>query len=146
MSRKGTIKATKAPQKKHDDLQVLHPDQLVIIAGREVTVREYRFVEGLRLQPLYADFVNDIFERLDNGEQPEIHHVIELLGRYEQQLIELIAAAADVEIDWIKGLPDSEGMHLMYAWWTANVAFFMRRVHSRIAAKRAIKKASSVGA
>lgn len=146
MSKKDTIKATQTPAVATSDLEILYPDQPVKIAGRNITVREYRFVEGLRLQPLYADFINDIFERVKGGEQPEMHHVIELLGRYESQLIELIAASADVSVEWIAELSDDDGMHLMYVWWTVNVAFFMRRVHSRIAASRVLEKTNLDGA
>ena len=43
-----------------DDLEVLHPDRTATIAGRAVTMREYGFIEGLKLAPLYKGIVDDI--------------------------------------------------------------------------------------
>lgn len=144
--KKNTIKATPAPEPGAEDLAVLHPDQTLTIAGRELTLREYRFVEGLRLLPLYEPFLEDLYGSLKDGEQvPQLHHLVQIMGQHHAQILELIALSAQVEQDWIEQLDDTEGTQLLYAWWTVNVGFFMRRISSRLLVNRLIADSPDAG-
>lgn len=138
MAKKGTtIKAIPAPEPGAEDLAILHPDQTLTIAGRELTVREYRFVEGLRLQPLFAPFLDDLYASLQDGERvPELHHLVQIMGQHQVQIMELVAISAQVEAGWIEQLTDDDGMQLLYTWWAVNAGFFMRRIGSRLLLKR----------
>ena len=131
MAKKGIIKATPAPQKGADDLAILHPDQTVTIAGCDLTIREYRFVEGLRLQPLYSAFLEDLQQHLGNADSVMLDQLLTLMTAHEQQVTELIAIAADIEPEWIATLGDDEGMQLLVKWWSVNAGFFLRRVGIR---------------
>ncbi|MDF5999802.1 hypothetical protein P4050_15915 [Pseudomonas aeruginosa] len=44
-----------------DDLQILHPEREIEVAGRKLTVREYGFVEGLRLRPMIQPLLDDLY-------------------------------------------------------------------------------------
>lgn len=144
--KKDTIKATPAPDPGAEDLAVLHPDQTLMIAGRELTVREYRFVEGLRLQPLFEPFLNQLYASLkDTDQAPELHQLVQIMGQHQEQIMELIAISAQVDPDWIEQLSDEDGMHLLYTWWIVNAGFFMRRISNRLLFSRQQRISLSAG-
>lgn len=121
-----------------DDLEILHPERSASIAGRAVTMREYAFIEGLKLHPLYQPFVDELHAVVVDSGVPPLSQITGLLARHHESIKQLIAAAADVEVEWLNGLSDRDGSNLMYLWWAVNAPFFMRRVFDRIAADRAV--------
>lgn len=123
------------------DLEVLHPERSATIAGRSVTVREYGFIEGLRLQTLFAPFADDLYAGLKSGGGAQLDEIIESVGRHADLIAELIAISADVEVEWVRGLDDADGSNLMFLWWTVNAPFFMRRVLGRLTTERVLAKA-----
>ncbi|TBU75197.1 DUF6631 family protein [Phytopseudomonas daroniae] len=133
-------KAAAAAKGSADDLAVLNSDVPTTIAGRKLVMREYGFIEGMRLQGLYAPFVTDLYNSMRDSADVPLHEVIELLGRHTDQVAELISIAADVELNWVRGLDDVNGMNLMYLWWNVNCPFFMRRVFDRRSAELAVEK------
>lgn len=125
-----------------DDLGILNPHRSAEIAGRQVTAREYGFIQGLELAPLYTPFVDDLYAQCDpNGEPPDLQQVIAILGKHHKAVEQLIAASADVEVEWIRGLDDFMGMRLLYMWYGANAHFFTRRVYDRRSGEIAVKAA-----
>lgn len=128
-----------------DDLAILHPERPATIAGRAVVVREYGFIEGLRLrgqlQPLLDDLVL-LFEQ----QRFELEAIEAVLGRHADLVVELVALAADVERDWVGGLNDQDGTHLLHLWWTVNGPFFVRRAISQVQAARIAAAAVSPSA
>lgn len=123
-----------------DDLQVLHPERSATIAGRAVTVREYGFVEGMRLRPLMQPLLDDLHAAVVSGPFPQLEYFTTLLGTHIDAVTEAVAVAADVEVEWMVGLTQDEGQHLLMLWWTANGPFYIRSVFSRIAADRAVSQ------
>lgn len=121
-----------------DDLNILHPERSVTIAGRSVVMREYGFIEGLKLQPLYQPFVDELHDAVVDTGVPALSQIIGLMARHTDSIEQLIAIAADVEVEWVAGLGDRDGSNLLYLWWAVNAPFFMRRVFDRIAADRAM--------
>lgn len=139
--RRGVIEAPPPPAAAGaDDLQVLHPDCSAKIAGRAVTVREYGFVEGMRLRPRMQPFLDDLHAVAAGGRLPHLEQITTLLGTHIDAVTEAVAVAADVDMDWLAGLTQDEGQHLLMLWWTANGPFYMRSVFSRIAADRAVSQ------
>lgn len=128
-----------------DDLQILHPERLATIAGRQVVVREYGFVEGLRLQGQFLPFADDLYACMKDTRSAELNEIIELIGRHADLVTELIAISADVEVDWVRRLNDTDGSNLLFLWWAVNAPFFVRRVFGRLSADLALA-AQRVGA
>lgn len=126
MARKREHGAPRGASPEADDLEVLHPERVATIAGREVTVREYGFVEGLRLQSLVGPIVADLEGLLGAG-LPSLEAVLELLGRHAEAVARLMAVAADVDEEWVNGLSQDDGYLLMMLWWGANGPFYLRR-------------------
>ncbi len=129
MARKVAPPATSAsaPDKGADDLNVLHPEREVELDGRTVTVREYGFVEGLKIQRSAAVLVAALVEAQGAGDVA-YQSVQSIMADHADILIDLMARAADVDADWIRGLSDEDGQLLMMVWWSVNGPFFVRRV------------------
>ncbi|EPS2280431.1 hypothetical protein ACVCNK_006591, partial [Pseudomonas aeruginosa] len=50
-----------------EDLSVINPDRTIIIAGRDVVMREYGFFESLELLPLLEPILVDLEEQAKAG-------------------------------------------------------------------------------
>lgn len=122
------------------DLEVLHPEQVVKIGERTVTVREYGFVEGMRLYPLYDPFLQELYDLMKQGEVPSAAVVQGVLASHMDEVIALVAKASDLEEDEVKKLPMRDGQKLMDAWWVANGPFFLRSVMNRVMEERVREK------
>ncbi|HCL2876925.1 TPA: hypothetical protein N1953_001422 [Pseudomonas aeruginosa AC9A] len=121
-----------------DDLEILHPDRTVEIHGRTVTMREYGFVEGLKLRATMQPFLDDLHAMVVNDRGlPPLDRIIDVLASHHSLVVQLIAQAADVELEWIEELPARPGKNLMFLWWIVNDPFFVGEVMDRISAERA---------
>jgi hypothetical protein len=130
-----------------DDLEILHPEREATIAGRRLVVREYGFIEGLRLRPLMQSLLDDLHQLLEQGGDAFTLEAIEsVLGTHTDEVIELMAIAADVEPNWVATLNDQDGMHLLHLWWTVNGPFFVRRSIARLQAERVAAASRTAGA
>ena len=143
MARKKEQRVLKAPNQPVDahvnDLEVLHPNCSATIAGRAVTVREYGFIEGMRLRPRLQPFLDDLHAMMLSDPLPDLDQITMTLGTHIDAVSEAVAIAADVELDWVTGLGQDDGMHLLMLWWSANGPFFVRSVRNRIASDRALE-------
>lgn len=83
-----------------DDLEILHPDRTVEIHGRTVTMREYGFVEGLKLRATMQPFLDDLHAMVVNDRGlPPLDRIIDVLASHHSLVVQLIAQAADVELE-----------------------------------------------
>lgn len=123
-----------------DDLAVLHPDREVTIAGRRLVIHEYGFVEGLKLRAIAQPFIDALYTLTggSGGRPPSFGDIENMLVEHWEQVLPLVARAADVDVEWIEGLTDEDGYLLMQEWWLANAGFFIRRVVERLATERAV--------
>ncbi len=114
-----------------DDLEILNPNREIPIAGKVITVREYKFIEGLSVRVKAKPFIDDLYQWLK--EKPLVLDVvIDLIAAHADEITPLIAQSADVDMDFINGLSDHDGAALTYLWWSVNGPFFVARVRDRI--------------
>jgi len=115
-----------------NDLDVLFPDRTLTIAGEEITVREYRFLEGLKVQAIADPVVAALAQiALTGGDAtPEVQDAV--LAQHAEAVAMLIALACDKPMQWVAQLRGAEGEALQQAWWAANAGFFVRRVRQRV--------------
>lgn len=123
------------------DLEVLHPDRTISIAGRQVTVREYRFVEGLRLRPVLQPLLDRLHDLMQSEGVPSLDAVELILGEMATTTNQLILAACDLTEEELNGLGQEEGQMLMDVWWTCNGPFFLRKVIDRLRNEMMVAKA-----
>ncbi|MDC8804214.1 hypothetical protein PRZ61_12255 [Halomonas pacifica] len=121
------------------DAEVLFPDvALTLSTGEQVTVREFRYLEGLEV----AALARPLFERIialhaagQGGQQ-----VLEVLLLEHRDLVStLMAMACDRGAEWVAGLSDSDGMAIVGAFWRANSGFFMRRLALHLGMERTLE-------
>lgn len=119
-----------------DDLEVLHPEREVTIAGRQLVMREYGFVEGLKLRPLYAPLIETLKPVLAEGELPDLEQILDLLVQHADALPQLMAAACDQPVEWVAGLGHEHGHNLMLVWWGVLGPFFVRSAAGQLLSER----------
>ena len=140
-------------------LEVLHPERVIEIADRVVVVREYTYVEGMRLQSGCQAFLDDLYAAFARDEAAPGHDDInELLAKHIFVVQWLVAhsitpldtehpdaffAAVKDNARWVGGLNDVEGDLLSVAWWQVNRGFFTRRLARRAQASQADSGARS---
>jgi hypothetical protein len=137
MAEKVVLRRRKKAPPPADDLAILHPEQHIRIAGHDLVVREYGFVEGLRLRPQVQPLLDDLYALLQRQGSLELEDVIVALARNHEMLLDLLAIAADVEPAFVHGLSQNDGYALLLAWWAANGPFFISALITRKAAQQA---------
>lgn len=107
-----------------DDVAILMPDVPLVIAGRSLVVREYRFGESLEVASLGAPLIADIAHTIADT-APRYDQVRPLFARHRSLVLQLVARAADVDAAWVAGLGRAEGELLVNTWFTVNCGFFV---------------------
>lgn len=122
------------PDSPEDEVEILHPDRTITVAGREVTVREFRALEGMKLAELWRPIVDSLHEisSVEDSDEPGWDFLDALIERHHDALCELMARTSGQPRQWIEELPESEYLELLYAFWSANAGFFMRRLARRV--------------
>ena len=147
----------KAPPKSGaDDLSTIHPDRSISIGGRDVTVREYGFIEGLGVRGFMKPFTEDL-DRMFVTKETLVDEILDVLGDHaklvERAMAQSIAEpgteATAEDMAWVRSLNDADGDVLIHTWWGVNGLFFVRSVVRRAAERarratleRAIEEAS----
>lgn len=134
------IKPPKTKKATGADLDVLHPNREATIAGRKVVLREYGFIEGLRLRPLIRPFTDDLYALYRNGPPPGYEEILDIIGRHADTVIELAAVAADVEVGWARKLSSADGDLLLLLWWGANSHFFIQNLLRRLGIEQEVER------
>ncbi|WKE65074.1 hypothetical protein PVT67_15635 [Gallaecimonas kandeliae] len=113
------------------DLETLFPDAEIAIAGRDITVREYSFVQGLRLRASIQPLLAGLAKLTAKPENTPIDAILDLMAEHHDQVLDLIAASAGVERAWIEQLGDADGQALAFTWWRVCGPFFVRQLQSK---------------
>jgi hypothetical protein len=137
MARKVEKKAPAAAEQPSaaDDIAALQPDASLTVAGRRITIREYGYFEGLKVAHQAAGFIADMHTMCADGDL-RFARVRRLFGVHEDVVAAIAAQAADVELDWLRGLGKADSEKFMSTWFTVNVPFFMQEVVVEIMEER----------
>ncbi|HEY4145167.1 DUF6631 family protein [Pinirhizobacter sp.] len=150
MARKVTPPATKQkakpapavapPDDGANDAAILHPDLTFTLGGRELTVREYSFVAGLRVRAKAKYLVQDLHQQIVTGEALT-EDVINVLAVHSDLVRELvIEATVGADGDWYDSLDEPTGTQLLLTWWSVCGPFFIRQIASRIGQAMKLKE------
>lgn len=121
--------ATDAVAPGAEDLNVLFPELTVSIAGESITVREYGFIDGLRVRALMAPFVAELDAMIMTA--PLVEEIIDLLGRYIDATQQAVAISVSRDPAWVAALKPADGEELLFTWWAVCGPFFLRQVVRR---------------
>lgn len=144
-----------------EDQEILHPERAPMIAGRQLVMREYGFIEGMKLQAMFKPFLDDLYAKFSRfSGPPPAAEVKDLFAVHMVAVQWFMAQAMSKEEDdeqpqafvdeirangkWIAKLGEADGELLMSVWWVVNRNFFTQRLRERAeAAKRAAASPSA---
>ena len=105
----------------------------------DVTVREYRFREGLRAQALAGELIADIAALSADPDTFSPSALNAVLGGHAEAWIELCALATGLGRDVIEALREPDTMTLSVAVWEVNAVFFTSRILGETLGRDALK-------
>lgn len=109
-----------------EDLSVLMPDQIIPLAGQQITVREYPFMTWLKLKPICGPVIADFADFLSRGDDIELDELLESFENHFQIMQKLYAESIQQPIEFLESLKDDEMTLLMVTWWSVNKHFFLK--------------------
>ena len=136
-----------------EELEALFPDREVRVRDPDtgediaVTVREYRYLEGLEAAVEAAPLLAALAEGYGpdgRGDGPAAAAIEAAMARHAAVWLRLLARATGREADWLARLSAADGDVVGNAMWSVNVRFFIARVVALLAARRA-KRSPSPG-
>lgn len=138
------------PDARANDLNTIFPDVPIEIAGRKLTVREYRFTDGMRARTKGAPLIRDLEDMVKDGAAVDagIEDYIDVLAKHDALTRELMAESIDgADADFIDGLSADDGYALLIAWWGVAGRFFVRVVAGRLRDRMLteLRRAASAG-
>lgn len=123
------------------ELATLIPDGVVNLSADRVTVRPYGFMEGMQMDVLCGPLITDLqalfVDRDEDAGDFSMAELSAVLGRHRDMVSEMIAAAVDRPLEWVRSLDDSDGQLLLLTWWAVNKDFFVRRLVQKLAEQQA---------
>lgn len=157
-----TTAAARAQSDAAEALGILHPERSIAIGDRVLQVREYGYIEGLKLQSAAKPFLDDLYQAfLRSDEPPSADEIADIMATHIVTVQWMIAQAitpdhqddpqkfvADVagNATWINGLDEGAGDLLTAVWWEVNKRFFTRRLQRRALAAGTAARRESLSA
>ena len=112
------------------EIEVLFPERTLTIGAEPVVLREFSFLEGMRLNSVAAPLIAELAPLFEAGGTASLTALIGVLCRHPEIVCELIAVAIDRSPDWLQrqALSDREGQFLLHQFWQVNRDFFIARL------------------
>lgn len=129
--------ATTAADREPSDMEVLHPERVLVLGGGQVMVREYSNLEWLRALPVAEPLVAAIAAMLAGEQEPSYEVALDAIAKHSDGLVPLIAQAVDRDLAWLDALHPTEFETVLMTWWAVNGHFFVRRASNRQAIEQA---------
>lgn len=124
----------------------IKPDVTLTIAGRQLTVREYGFFEGLEVAHQAQGLIRDMHAMCADG-RLQYSRIRRLFGPHREVVIAIAAKAADVDADWVRGLEKSpqDAEVFFDTWFGVNASFFVHEVIVEMREARQLAAMASTG-
>jgi hypothetical protein len=115
-----------------NELEVLHPERILVVGGERVTMREYGHVEWLRLLPTAAPLVDAIAALLEADRDPSYEEALDIVARHIDRVLPLVLQACGMTAEAFDKLKPDDGELLLMTWWGCNGRFFVQRAINRV--------------
>jgi len=123
--------------KTENEAEIIMPDQDLIINGETVTVKEFRFREGMMAENIGVGIINAIAALVkDKGDDFSLSDISGIFSDHWPAFIQLLSMSTGKDQVWLEDQDDNTGMTLMNTFWTVNSGFFMRRLISAVMMSR----------
>ncbi|WP_419740924.1 DUF6631 family protein [Ruegeria sp.] len=122
------------PDPRQCEAAVLLPDMELVLQDPEtgaevsVTVREFRFMDGLNVQARARGLIEDLASLLGEPEGMTPARVAEVLGTHADLWADICAISTGRETGWIAALREPWAGMLTMAVWQVNTDFFTARL------------------
>lgn len=130
---------------KPSEEQILFPNAELEIGGDQVTVREFGFMESLKLEPLATPIIDALAGIAQDWESVTEKEVLYVIAEHDLAYAKLIAASIDRPLEFVQGLDDADGMAVASTFWRVNQGFFVRRLLRKILPKAIQQAKASAG-
>ena len=139
--------ATPAAAALTEEAAIILPDRALAITGPDgdpvtVTVREYRFKDGLQAQAVGRDLIEALSIMSEDVKAFTAPAIQGALGYHADAWLELCAMATGKPVEWIERLSDTDGTAISLAVWDVNQTFFLGRMLGATVARQAMSSAS----
>ncbi len=122
------------------DLDILLPDRTLQIAGADITVHEYTFMQGLQISDFAKSFIDELTILFLTEDQFSLSRLDALFGRHPEIIAKLLSLATGQPVHWVEALSDGDGQLLLKTWWSVNAPFFVQRLAQEMGARQAEKR------
>lgn len=92
-------------------------DRHVTIAGRDLTISPYTITDIMQARQRARPLLDGLYGLVLTGTLPDYEEVMTLLAAHIELAIDLVAASAHIERDWIESLNAIDGELLLSCWW-----------------------------
>ena len=131
-----------------EELEVLFPDVELTVNDPEtgeavgLTVREFRFREGLEAQALGRDLIAALAAHAADEAAPALDTVAvdALIGERAGAWVALCAMACGRDAEWLERLRERDARAVSSAMWEVNNDFFFERIAAAAAAARRLSR------
>ncbi len=111
-----------------DDLEILHPQRDLTIAGCALSVRELTFSQSLALHARMRPVLDLLQAPYNLGASIDSEAVISALAAHPEVACELLACSTNQPPEWIAALPEHDGYLLLLTFVILHVPFFAARL------------------
>lgn len=123
---KKTKKGQNSAAQAAEDLNVLFPDVSITVAGQQVVVREYPFMQWLELRVDCGELIESLAELISQKDEVETDELLEFFENHFQEIKVLILESIAGDAQFLSQLNDVEMQNLIFTWWRVNKHFFLR--------------------
>jgi Family of unknown function (DUF6631) len=111
-----------------DQLNIMFPDRDIQLSGEPFTVREFSYIESIKLASKSVGLINSLAGILSDQSTVKLSDVETAIADNIEDWIFLLAASIGEEPDFVAQLDDKAGTVLSMAFWEVNGPFLLRRV------------------
>ena len=114
---------------KSNEAEILFSEQQLEIKGEKLTVREFSFIEGLRVNQMVRPFIKSMRHVFtEEDKDSDFSSMSAVFSDHMDVLIDLMSISTGQPVEWFSTLSDTEGQTLLMAFWSVNKAFFINRL------------------
>ncbi len=115
-------------QHKANEAEILFPEMSVVINDEPVVVKEFSFIQGMKVNAMAKPFIKGLSVFFSDGEDVDFSAMSVVFDSHVSTLIELMAISTGKPVEWFETLSDTDGQSLLMAFWSVNRNFFINRL------------------
>jgi hypothetical protein len=135
--------AKKKDTQAQEEAEILFPDADIVIGGETITVREFGFIEAMKVEPIAWPIIEALADIGTDWESVDFRQVMVVFADNTEAFVQLIAASTGKSREWVTKLNDRDGSAIANTFWRVNQGFFVRRLLALLVPKLKAKKAKA---